>query len=693
MNFFYFIIFGIAILLIGISVPLYLIFKRGEIILNYNCYVFSIFWTPASCGTKNTGKNECFQLIKKLKNEKYFTLHGLWPSVLSGEIPESCNSGDDIIPNFEDDNDNEFKEKLEILWPGLYSNNTYLWTNEYNKHGYCYIKRNHYNVIDDYKIYFNICMNMFEKGYRDLMEQMLPDSKGVYNVSKEKFRNLLKKTNLNITDYKTYSLLCDNSTKQLKEIRFTLDLNLERVALEKSQESCPDIFILNFTDEEKIPVYDKYDFYVLSITYGASACKVNGKKCYEILNSKKNNKFVLHGLWPSYKNGNIPQICNIDVDIPIKYDNGSEYFNNIKEYWYTLYTTDEIFWTHEYNNHGYCYIKRINESVNDYKIYFNKALDIYQNNFLDLFDYLYKDYSEFPREFIMNKTYLLSKLDERYSNNAYYLSCKKFENKYYLDEIRFKLDMEFNFTSEGNFTDNCPQEFMVEIMERPREKYKTNEEVWKTYDIYVFSMFFQTTTCRKKGFACYIAIENFPKNIWTIHGLWPNYKNGTIPGWCNGDNDIDIKIKNQSLYDYMKIYWPGLFRTNEGFWGHEYNRHGYCYNQRFNINVNNYEQFFLKGIEIYEKYDLGNIFINMYDKNLPKGDNIITRTKLEGYLKTKGIERDEYLLICENITINNKNYSYIYEMRIRFDLDFNLYKNETEKLKEECPEEFMAEFL
>ena len=56
--------------------------------------------------------------------------------------------------------------------------------------------------------------------------------------------------------------------------------------------------------------------------------------------------------------------------------------------------------------------------------------------------------------------------------------------------------------------------------------------------------------------------------MWTIHGLWPNYKNGTIPGWCNGDNDIDINIKNQSLYDYMKIYWPGLFRTNEGFWGH-----------------------------------------------------------------------------------------------------------------------------
>ena len=88
-----------------------------------------------------------FSINKKIKNEKYFTLHGIWPSFLSGEIPESCNRGKDIIPKFEDDNDNEFKEKLEILWPGLYSNNTYLWTNEYNKHGYCYIKRNHYKVI------------------------------------------------------------------------------------------------------------------------------------------------------------------------------------------------------------------------------------------------------------------------------------------------------------------------------------------------------------------------------------------------------------------------------------------------------------------------------------------------------------------------------------------------------------------
>jgi len=68
----------------------------------------------------------------------------LWPSLLSGEIPPSCNKGKNITPNFDDDN--EFKNKLEIYWPGLYSNNTYLWTNEYNKHGFCYLKRNYLNT-------------------------------------------------------------------------------------------------------------------------------------------------------------------------------------------------------------------------------------------------------------------------------------------------------------------------------------------------------------------------------------------------------------------------------------------------------------------------------------------------------------------------------------------------------------------
>ena len=686
---FFIIIFGIAILLIAISTALYLIIREETVVENYDCYLLSIFWTPASCQTKPENNYECFERVKQLKDDKYFTIHGLWPSYLSGKIPSSCNEGKDITPNFDDDQ--QFKSKLEVVWPGLYSNNNFLWNNEYNKHGYCFIKRSHYNVKDDYKKYFEKTVNIFENGYRDLMEQILPDSKGVYQVSKEKFHSLLiKKTNLNLTK-DTYFLKCDKKYNELKEIRFIYDLNFKRVKPEFSQEDCPDVFVLNFTDETKIPVHQKYDFYVYTISYGPTSCRNRAEKCFNILKSKNNNKFVIHGLWPSYKNGNIPQECNIDLDV--KLDINQEYFNYVKEYWYSLFNTDENFWTHEYNTHGLCYIKRINLDIkNHYLEYFEKTMEIYNKyNFSNIYQYLFKDY-RFPGIRKVNKTYLISKLGERYGKESFNFTCDK-DN--YLDELRFKLDMNFDFTSNANIENTCPEDILIEIMEKPKENETTNENVWKLYDVYMYSIFFQTGTCKPLGYQCYQAIENFPKNVWTIHGLWPNFKNGTIPEWCNGKNDIEIKIKNESLYNFMKVYYPGLFNLNEGFWGHEYNRHGYCYNQRNNIDVNNYEEFFLKVVEIYKKYDLGNIFIDMYNKDLPKGDVLIKKTEMENFLKTKGLEKGNYLLICDNnIIIDNNKVSYIKEMRIRIDLDFkSFYKNETEVTYEDCPDEFYAEFL
>jgi ribonuclease I len=232
---FFLIILIISGLLISGLVLLYFIFREENIFEYYDCYVFSIFWTPTTCTTKNSGNYECFQKIKELGDDNYFTLHGLWPSLLSGIIPPNCNIGNNITPSF--DNDKDFKEKLEKYWPGLYSNNSYLWMNEYNKHGFCYIKRNYLNVLDDYKIYFNKSISMFENDYRNLMEQILPDSKGVYNVSKVKFKNWLKNSKLKLVRNDTYSLICDNAIKQLSEIRFILDLNFERTKAEKSQEN------------------------------------------------------------------------------------------------------------------------------------------------------------------------------------------------------------------------------------------------------------------------------------------------------------------------------------------------------------------------------------------------------------------------------------------------------------------------
>jgi len=58
-----------------------------------------------------------------------------------------------------------------------------MWNHEYNKHGYCYIQRIGKNPKEDYKLYFNKTVEIFDS-YKYLMEEILPDTpKGLLNVS------------------------------------------------------------------------------------------------------------------------------------------------------------------------------------------------------------------------------------------------------------------------------------------------------------------------------------------------------------------------------------------------------------------------------------------------------------------------------------------------------------------------------
>ena len=60
---FFIVVFGIAILLIAVSLSLYLTLKEKNIFEFYDCYVFSIFWTPTTCTTKNAAHMVCTALI------------------------------------------------------------------------------------------------------------------------------------------------------------------------------------------------------------------------------------------------------------------------------------------------------------------------------------------------------------------------------------------------------------------------------------------------------------------------------------------------------------------------------------------------------------------------------------------------------------------------------------------------------
>lgn len=97
-----------------------------------------------------------------------------------------------------------------------------------------------------------------------------------------------------------------------------------------------------------------------------------------------------------------------------------------------------------------------------------------------------------------------------------------------------------------------------------------------------------------------------PPKTWTLHGLWPDFCNGSYTQYCdlsrqfdpspspNTTNGlpngtvvppytgpgVDTFIKAFGKYDllaYMNKYWVNQGASNEAFWAHEFSKHATCY--------------------------------------------------------------------------------------------------------------------
>lgn len=74
-----------------------------------------------------------------------------------------------------------------------------------------------------------------------------------------------------------------------------------------------------------------------------------------------------------------------------------------------------------------------------------------------------------------------------------------------------------------------------------------------------------------------------PADHWTIHGLWPDFCDGSYTGYCDESRqytNISCILEaygKYALLDYMKEYWQDYHGYNEEFWEHEWGKHGTCY--------------------------------------------------------------------------------------------------------------------
>ena len=203
-----------------------------------------------------------------------------------------------------------------------------------------------------------------------------------------------------------------------------------------------------------IDPWNEYDIYILSVQWGSTMCLTAGQTCYEKIKNVPRHSMTIHGLWPSSSTGKTLPSCNPGKDISIV-DSGSDIFLKMRKYWPSLnHNPNEVFWGHEFNKHGYCYLKKFNFDEKAYEMYFYKTLELFFNfRINNLITYIAGDADDgdyvLPDDFI-------TKMNKQFGENTYSLRCTKYGVEFYLSEIRIKFDMNFQIRTKGKNQNSCP---------------------------------------------------------------------------------------------------------------------------------------------------------------------------------------------------------------------------------------------
>lgn len=140
----------------------------------------------------------------------------------------------------------------------------------------------------------------------------------------------------------------------------------------------------------------------------------------------------------------------------------------------------------------------------------------------------------------------------------------------------------------------------------------SKQQQQKEFDYFLLALQWPGTYCKSTAKCCSsngCCDSSVPLSEFTIHGLWPNYDDGSWPSCCY-QWDFDLK-KILPLIEELKKYWPSLSCSSSSlcqggkglFWAHEYEKHGTC---SFPVIKNEYS-YFATTLDLYIKYNITKI--------------------------------------------------------------------------------------
>ncbi|KAJ4980509.1 hypothetical protein NE237_031346 [Protea cynaroides] len=101
--------------------------------------------------------------------------------------------------------------------------------------------------------------------------------------------------------------------------------------------------------------------------------------------------------------------------------------------------------------------------------------------------------------------------------------------------------------------------------------------VSQSYDFFYFVQQWPGSYCDTISECCYPTTGK-PASNFSIHGLWPNYNDGTYPSYCDSSNPFD-PTQIADLESSLQVSWPSLScpsSDDTSFWTHEWDKHGTC---------------------------------------------------------------------------------------------------------------------
>ncbi|KAF6171855.1 hypothetical protein GIB67_007376 [Kingdonia uniflora] len=123
------------------------------------------------------------------------------------------------------------------------------------------------------------------------------------------------------------------------------------------------------------------------------------------------------------------------------------------------------------------------------------------------------------------------------------------------------------------------------------------------FDFFYFVQQWPGSYCDTKKSCCYPTTGK-PDADFGIHGLWPNYKDGSYPSNCDPDTPFDPS-KISDLKSTMQSSWPTLACPSGNgmtFWSHEWVKHGTC-----SESILNQHDYFDSALNLKKQVDLLNI--------------------------------------------------------------------------------------